>query len=380
MRFKHDKDDFYSINLQFFIQYFQKLLTKESPKMEDGQPVVEPIYEDGEIVGYKTVMESHPLVDSDYGLSTFVSTELVEHEVDVYWHDTGDSRPTINSMEILQDGLDYEVLPTSDSPVIENSNHTVYKYSVPLCDETGHEYGYTAGDVDYTQSGKAYSLDSDGGNNRFDFYSKRTFDFSINWLQGQSNIALHTEQEIIDYITHNFDLYDETETELDENNNPKPKKLVIDTSKISITGTLNSDGKYVGPVQISISDLYEITSDGRAKAYFLQKKTDGNIPISGSNDSWKVISNNLGIHSSDTEKVYQGATIDNVKTGTIDFSVGVTWNDSANRESRLSNTNPGSVVLWRYANASGNDTPEDRGEAPRQQQVHLYRLMQTVLL
>lgn len=63
---------------------------------------------------------------------------------------------------------------------------------------------------------------------------------------------------------------------------------------------------------------------------------------------------------SQTEKVYQGATLNNVITGKVDFNADIIWHDGANEASRKNNTNPGGIVLWRYTNESGNDTPADR--------------------
>lgn len=356
-------------------------LIKEVPKLdENGQPIVEMEYVDGE-VEYVIVTEPRPLTDSDYTLSKFISTEIYDYEVNVNWHDTGENRPTVNSIQIMQNGQTYDV-PTPQ-PFAENNNRDVYTYSVPKFDSAGKPYKYTTGDIDYEENDKPYRLVADGENSSFDFYSKRTFDLSIMWSHGSSQTVTHTEQEVIDYISQNFSLYDETEPELDdegqpvldENGTPKPRRLDIDPSMITVTPVLDEHGEPTGEVNVSIAGFDEITDDGRAKVYYLERKTLGNLPASDG-DSWRVTIDNIGVHSSDLTKAYQNAVISNVIAGTVSFTADILWKDGTNedRTAREAVDDPGSIVLWRYANISGNNTAQDK---ERSAQAEVILLVET---
>lgn len=352
-------------------------LRKKVPKLdENDQPVVNMITTaDGEIE-YEIVMEDRPLTDSDYTLSKFVSTEMFEHEVDIHWHDTSvNYRPTIDSIAIMQDLETYDVAITSDSPVSVNSNHDIYKYSVPKYDPEGNDYTYTSGELIFKENGKEYRLESDGENNRYDFYSKKSFDFSIVWHQGTANVVTQSEEDIKKYITKNFDLFDETAPVLDvngkptydEDGNPVYQKFDIDSDRIKVTPVTDGDGNPTGEVRISISGFDEILDDGdvgRARVYYLQKKKDASFHVENGEegDEWKVTVENIGVYSSNLTKVYRDAVISNVITGTTTFDVIIDWKDGTAEDvaARETVVNPGNIVLWRYANVTGNDTDVDR--------------------
>lgn len=330
------------------------IIKERVKKDSSGNPMFEDIVDEvtGEVTGTKPIIEKVKLTSADYKLSSFTSSEIKEYDVNVNWRDTGTmGRPQLafdiyrTTDTTITDSTNFEsvsdpVVPAG-YPVNDTSNHTTYAYEVPKYNDSGTEYNYEAALSDSVNltpaSGKEYRIEPDSGKaDEFTLYGKKSFDFNIKWLSGKTSTTLDDEA-IKNYVYDNYNFYDGTET--------TPLHLTIDKSKI--TWTRNET---TGVVTVHINGLDEITDDGRAKVFYLQKKTDTNIPISNSTDSWKVSIENTGVNSSETQKILQNATISNVISGTVDFNTTVTWNDSGEKKTtRQGLTDASTVVLWRYA-------------------------------
>lgn len=325
-------------------------LIKQIPEKDgSGNPVYQNVYDNatGEIVDVVQVMQDVLINSSstDYTLSTYTSSELFEHEVNVYWHDSGTNRPTTPfTFTISQNGTPITVTKTADSPEEETSNHDVYKYVVPKYESENTPFSYTS-ELDGAVPSDYRMVDS-GSTNTFTFYGQRTFDFDIKWKNGADPAPYTTSEQVFNYLNTYFELCDETNS--DTVIPFEPDKVVI---------TINPAN---GTASVSINGLDEITSGGTAKLYYLKRKNDDTNPIplgDSSGDGWKVTADNPGIHSSIVDRVYQGSTLNNLKSGKLDFAVDVNWVDEENEAARKALTPAQSpkIELWRYANTGAAD-------------------------
>lgn len=340
---------------------------KKQATDSSGNPIFENIVDQntGEITGTRPVLVDVNVDSSDYKLFTFTSTEIIDHEVVVNWRDTDPLvRPDL-SFDITRSysSVTSEAVTVSSPTIVsDSSNKSVYNYSVPKYNENNVEYNYTSAvssSVNLSQKGKEYRYEptKDEQNNTiensFTFYGKKSFDCSIKWLQGKNNKTVPTEADIKNYITTYFDIYNETVLD----NQGNPTTVTISPDRITITRD-----ETTGTAHVSISGLDEITSDGKAQIYFLKRKDNNDISLGDSSgDVWKITADNLGVNSSDIEKVYQGATINNLKSNTVSFTANINWTDESNQTQRQGLTDAEKPVLdlWRYA-ATGDSDAKDR--------------------
>ena len=208
---------------------YNLVTTKEVPRVdENNAPVLDEngnqIYDTVEVlVGNGSAAGNEK--DTNYTLTTFTSSVLMDHDVIVNWHDTGIGRPEGDS-QTGNLGIELERKIDTDSsftvcsgytPTITHptSNIDTYEYKVPKYDQNNNPYTYGAecGDnFSYNNSttNLPYRSEHTSDTNIFDMYSTRTFDFTLNWLCS-NDAKPNTEEAIKNYITANFDLYDETE-------------------------------------------------------------------------------------------------------------------------------------------------------------------------
>ena len=346
----------------------------EKQKLDENN---QPVYEINPVTGDFVLDENNQKIpvmveslvlanDTDYTVSEFTSSVLMDHDVIVNWHDTGAGRPEGNP-QTGNLGIELErksetetsYTPCSQyTPTITHttSNIDTYEYKVPKYDANGYEYTYGANkgssfSCTNTETSLDYRVEHEDNSNEFDLYGQRTFEFTLEWLGGAAVVP----SDISSYITSNFNLYDEKV--LDANNQP---------TKIEWTGKTITYDSTTG--KVSISGFDQIMQDGSAKTYYMQKKDDNNIPVGVTNasspyygDIWNVTADNPGVHSSEIDKVYQNGTLKNVITGSMDFSVNVEWKDAEKIDERTSKTNnPADVVLWRYADTPGDNERQDK--------------------
>ena len=347
----------------------------EKQKLDENN---QPVYEINPVTGDFVLDENNQKIpvmveslvlanDTDYTVSEFTSSVLMDHDVIVNWHDTGIGRPTGDPQTGLDIELERKINTDSSfmvcseySPTVTHttSNVDTYEYKVPKFDANGQAYTYGANagssfSCTNTETSLPYRVEHTADSNTFDLYGQRKFEFTLQWLGG-ADVKPTAQDAIEAYITSNFDLYDET-----FRTNGQPTKIDWEGKTITYDSTTG---------KVSISGFDQIMPDGSAKTYYMQKKTEvGDISVTDDTtssyhgDKWNVTADNPGVHSSEIDKVYQNGTLKNVITGSMDFSVNVEWKDAEKIGERTGKTtNPADVVLWRYANTPGDNERQDK--------------------
>ena len=244
---------------------------------ENNQPVYEINLVTGDFVldennqKIPVMVESLVLAnDTDYTVSEFTSSVLMDHDVIVNWHDTGIGRPTGDPQTGLDIELERKINTDSSfmvcseySPTVTHttSNVDTYEYKVPKFDANGQAYTYGANagssfSCTNTETSLPYRVEHTADSNTFDLYGQRKFEFTLQWLGG-ADVKPTAQDAIEAYITSNFDLYDET-----FRTNGQPTKIDWEGKTITYDSTTG---------KVSISGFDQIMPDGSAKTYYMQK-------------------------------------------------------------------------------------------------------------
>ncbi len=318
---------------------------------------------------------------SDCTAITFTSSDYIDLDVTVKWVDDGNGRPDVTDWDFdvkrkayaqnesipaydastdydanssyeesgaLAGYTDYEIdVPTPDTT---SSNTHIFNYKLPRAAKNGDTFDYIAinnhknfTDSDYqgVSNPKEYRYER-AGKEEFKYFCKTQFTFDISWHDDNNAINSRpdvTNENIKQYIKDHFVLKNKNTNE------------TIDLDDYTVSLTQNDDGTY----RVTVDGLDEIDDgSGSAVTYYLEQNSAViKTSDSSSSDYYALTAQNSGVHSSESDKIYNGSTAVLLLSGEDTFSGEVQWKDEARKTERESKSNIANYVLWRYV---GTDT------------------------
>lgn len=338
---------------------------------EFGDPIIdeetgEPLTEEVSVpIPFAPNTEGNPYNENteghyDLAQAEYEMTVMTDFNVNAVWFDRGVDRPNDLSFTVtrsLNGTDDPDFVQPSATTAHLTSNNDVYSYHVPQFAPGGAEYTYSSAENPISNSNYKVEPDANAPAT-YNYILLRSFDCYIKWYTGSDSADAYdpSQADIYKYLK-NFRFIDQandpannTEIELfDANGDPN----------YEIEYTTDENGKHM----LSIKGLEYLTPDRTAKTYYLEPITtaDGGyydatnhtLPRSGSGDTnptWTIEAKNDGVYSNNTEKVFQGATLENVRSADISVSGTVNWSDSANAQERVDHigSDTGELILWRH--------------------------------
>ncbi|MBR4424312.1 MAG: Cna B-type domain-containing protein, partial [Oscillospiraceae bacterium] len=285
-------------------------------------------------------------------IAAYTSTKISPLVVERDWRDRGEDRGqqgkgdfTIRVGNAVQSiGDAYFELDD------ESSNQHYYNYYLPEYNQNGQRIAYTV-TSNLADTASYYHVPSQGqtltadpqGVYHINSIGLTDLEFTVEWLDGAKPEAKgsYDSAAFKTYLTENFTLLDESDAE-------------IHFTEADIEVTETESGQWA----VKIRGLVDIAEDNTAKVYSLRPNTDENdsLPLvadDASGDRYLPLAANEGVHSSDTDEVYEGGTLSLLLSGKMDFTGAVEWRDAGANAERLAVAEDPSaaaakIVVWRY--------------------------------